>query len=501
MRLDRTSKAKLLARALQAAQQGRLMDAEAGFRRILAADAAHVEAKFGLATVFALTGKAGDAIALFGDVVRANPEHTGALLNLGNARLQLGDIQNAEQSFRRVLKLKPDSMPARFGLGCALQQQGNVLEAERCYRDALPAFQNDARLWMNLATAQRHLGKLAEAVGAYRRAVQLNPGLVQAWSALGQTLLDTQQLPDASEAFRRATQLAPENAEAVIGLGDVHAAQCQDEQALACYMRATTLDPASQNAQTKAESLLLKRAGSEGPDPLFDRLAGNRIYATPSESRADALALLDAYRYPDPQVLNQTRSFLESFEAGQLHPRAWWKAQLSGLGPTGQDKVLRGICSALYSWSAPTREAIEAIAEFAADGVVHSFGAGTGYWEWLLEHHCRTRVLASDRILRHRYIEMAEEDYGTAVVGEREIVFLAWIPRGVDAVMNLLDQMRPGQKLVLIGEGTDPSGKARICATEAIFQHLEAAYERVGTLELGCYSYIRDDVRLYQRIG
>lgn len=497
----RNSDNKRLTHALAAAKQGHIQQAETELRAILTSDPANLEAKFGLATILAMTGRLGDAITRLREVVHAKPGHAAALLNLGNALLQQGVPLEAEQSFRAVLKLEPNLAPALYGLGCALQQRGNATEAERCYRAVLASRPSDPALWMNLATALRQQGRAGDAADAYRNAVQLKPDLIHAWTALGQTLLESRQHLDAEQAFQRARQLAPNNAEAAIGLGDALSAQQHGHAALESYLQAIKLDPRSQNAHTKTESLLLHLAGTAGEPTLFTHLAKDRIYERPSDSITDALALLDAYTHPEPRVLEQTRAFLERFDPERLYPDDWWKERLSEFGPpaAGHDKVLRGICSALYSWSAPSREAIEAVAHFAGDAVVHSFGAGTGYWEWLLARHYGTRILAGDWILRHRFVEMAEEDYATAPVREGEVVFLAWIPRGVDAVMNLLRQMRPEQKLVLIGEGPDRSGKARICATDAFFRQLESDYSSMGTVTLGHYSYIQDDVRLYQR--
>ncbi|MHB1140930.1 MAG: tetratricopeptide repeat protein [Sulfuricaulis sp.] len=499
---DQISDTTLLARALRAAQQGHFTQAETELRSILAGDPANVEAKFGLATLLATCGRFSDAIDLFREVIHAKPDHPAALLNLGNALLQQGTPHDAEQSFRALLKLSPDSAPAIYGLGCALQHQGNATEAERCYRKALPSRPGDPGLWMNLGTVLRQLGQPGNAVSAYRKATQLKPDLFQAWSALGQTLLETHHFQDSEQAFRRALQLAPHNAEAEIGLGDTLYAQQHEDAALKCYRRAIELDSQSQNAHTKTEALLLHMAGTAGDAPLFTRLSSDCVYERPSDSLADALALLDAYNYPEPGVLERTRGFLERFAPEQLYPAAWWNERLSefGVPAEGHCKVLRGICSAIYSWSAPSCEAIEAVANFAGDAVVHSFGAGSGYWEWLLTRHYGTRIAAGDQVLRHRFIEMTEEDYGTAVVRDGEVVFLAWIPRGVDAVMNLLRQMRAGQKLVLVGEGPDNSGKARICATETFFRQIESTYKVVGSVKLEFYSYIQDEVRLYQRL-
>ena len=491
-----------LMHAQRLAQQGQFNQAAEAFRAILATKPNHLDAMFGLATVHAMCGQTHNAIGLLREVIQAKPDHPAALLNLSNALMQQGSAHEAEPLFRALLKLKPDSAPAIYGLGCALQQLGNATEAEHCYRKALPAMPNEPGLWMNLATALRQQGRLADAADAYQKTTQLKPDLMQAWSALGQTLLELNRLQDSEHAFRNAMQLAPHQAEAVIGLSDVLVAQQHDDAALNSYLRAIELDPTSQNAHTKIESLLLRLASSRNEEALLSRMSANRICASPADAKSDALALLAAYSYPKTEVLDKTRLFLECFEPERLYTIDWWQQQLSAFGTPakGHDKILRGICSILYSWSVPSKEAIEAVANFAGNEAIHSFGAGTGYWEWLLAKHYGTKIVAGDRELRHRYIEMTEEDYATAPVREGEVVFLAWVPRGVTVVMNLLQQMRPGQKLVLVGQGPDSAGKARICATDAFFHHLETRYQRMATIKLGCYSYIQDDVRLYQRL-
>lgn len=489
-----------LARAIRNAQRGSHAQAEAEFREILLSQPTNVEAKFGLATTLATSGRLDEAISLFREVLHARPDHLAALGNLASALLHRGDYAGAERAFRAVLKLKPDSFPSFFGLGCALQNEGRSAEAEDNYRKALQLQPNDPHLWMNLGTVLRQQRKLGAATESYRQAIRLKPDLHQGWSALGQTLLELDQLPEAEQAYQQAIRCAPQTAEARIGLGDVLSAQQRGDAALDCYLHAIALDPASQNAHTKAESLLLRLAWAQSGEATA-HLLKDRVYEQPARSVADAMALLDAYTYPAADVLDRTRTLLRDFDPERLYPAAWWKEQLSRLGaPTaGHDKVMRGICSAIYSWSLPSREAIEAVASFAGDAILHSFGAGTGYWEWLLARHFGARVLASDRTLRHRYIEMTMEDYGTATVHEGEVVFLAWIPQGVTAVMNLLRQMRAGQKLVIVGEGPDERGKARICSTEEVFRYLETAFESAGTVPLRHYSYIRDDVRMYRR--
>lgn len=493
------TEADRLTRALRDAQQGNHARAEVELRRILSSNPASVEAQFGLATLLATTGRLPEAITLLRAVVQARPDHPAALVNLGNALLQVGNPGEAGSAYRAALKVKAGSLPALFGLGCVLQHEGRPGEAEACFRSALQLQPDNPGLWMNLGTVLRQQQKLPLAVDAYRRASQLKPDLHQSWAALGQTLLDLNSHREAEQAFLRALAIAPNLAEAQIGLGDALCAQQRDQDALERYLAAIVRAPESQSAHTKVESLLLRRAGASSHKQMFERLVADHIYARPSDAIPEALELLDTYAYPVTSVLDETRTLLHEWDPDQPYPGAWWRQRLTRFGDAGagHDKVFRGIASAIYSWSPPSREALEAVATFTGDAVLRSFGAGTGYWEWLLAQHFGTRVIAGDRILRHRFIAMAEEDYGTAEVGEGETVFLAWIPQGMDLVMNLLRQIRAGQKLVIVGQGPDASGKARICATDEIFRHIGSAFDPAGQVPLGYYSYITDDVRLY----
>jgi tetratricopeptide (TPR) repeat protein len=415
--------------------------------------------------------------------------------------LQQRRYGDAETAFRAALERLPDSFTAHFGLGCALQFGGRLTEAETTYRRAQKLKPDDPGLLMNLGTVCRQRHKLREAIEFYSSATRIRPDLQPGWLALGQALLDNKQPLEAEKAFHQAARLAPHAAEPRIGIADALANQQRANAALDEYLRAIALDPSSQNAQTKTESLLLRMAKTQTGEPAIARLSEDHVYERPLHSLADAVALLDGYTYPSTDALERTRALLSQFNPEHLYPAEWWRDRLSRLGatPEAHNKVFRGISSAIYSWSPPAEEALRAVADFAADTRLHSFGAGTGYWEWLLARHFGTSVLASDCAMRHRFVEMVVEDYGTATVGEGETVFLAWIPRGVEAVLNLFQQMRARQKLVIVGEWPDAQGKARICAAERVFAYLDSFFDLAGKISLGYYPYIRDEVRMYRR--
>jgi Flp pilus assembly protein TadD len=148
---------ELFQRALVDHQAGRLLQAEAAYRQILAIDPAHAEA------------------------------HS----NLGNALYALGRQAEAEASYREALRLRPDFPEAHFNLGVALNALGRPAEAEVSYREAL-------RLRPNLPEAQNGrgialdaLGRRAEAEASYREALRLRPDFPEAHNNLGVALLLT----------------------------------------------------------------------------------------------------------------------------------------------------------------------------------------------------------------------------------------------------------------------------------------------------------------------
>jgi hypothetical protein len=99
--------------------------------------------------------------------------------------------------------------------------------------------------------------------------------------------------------------------------------------------------------------------------------------------------------------------------------------------------------------------------------------------------------------LRHRFMEVANERHEAAALDPDCVVMLAWIPFGDESPLRLLDHMRPGQKLVLIGEPADATGRARLCANEAFFDRLRATFALVEKLEPVRFSYVTDTVECH----
>jgi Flp pilus assembly protein TadD len=98
-------------------QAGRLAQAEACYRKILAAAPRDVNALHLLGVLARQTGQHGAAVELISKAVALNDRVPELQSNLGNAMMDLGRTAEAEASYRRALALKPDYAAAHNNLG------------------------------------------------------------------------------------------------------------------------------------------------------------------------------------------------------------------------------------------------------------------------------------------------------------------------------------------------------------------------------------------------
>jgi len=445
-------------------------------------------------------GEVESAVAQLQRAVAQAPRMVAAHIYLGNALFTIRRYPEALDSYERALAIEGRSFDALYGCGCVYQATGRAADAEGFYRRALSLRPGHPAVQVNLGTALQQQGKIDQAVASFRKAVTVAPRLAEAYVALGHALLIKREYGQALESFTQATKLGLTSADLHLGMGEVLHAKGDIEAALDHYQRACDLAPRSQNAYLKLDRLLLNAGGPE-KRALLEGLLTDHVYEEWEEAVDQGRALAALYRYPDGQALAELRSFFDELRPERVRERAWWQGRLARFGPLekGHDKLLRGVFSAVFSWSIPTREELQAIADFVVGGRLYSYGAGTGYWEALLRNHYGVEVVASDCLLRNRFMEMVREDYGEAKVVPTDVIFLSWICGGDRAVNRLLEQMVPGQRLVLIGEPPDPMGIPRICATPEMFALLERDFRRVARYPLVSYSLLNDVMELYER--
>jgi len=267
--------AQAFALAVQHFQSGRLAEAEALYRQILAVEPRHAEALHHLGVIAHEVGKndvavglirqalalkpnypdarydlgialkdqrqLDEAITAYREAVTLKPEFPEAHNNLGIALMEKGDLDAAIAAYRQAIALKPDYSEAYNNLGNALQDKRQLDEAIAAFHQALALRPNYPEASYNLGNALRDQGQLDEAVAAYREAIVRKPDLSEAHSNLGTALQDKGQLAEAIAAYRQAIALKPNLPEAHSNLGDALRLAGQPDEAIAAYRQAIAL--------------------------------------------------------------------------------------------------------------------------------------------------------------------------------------------------------------------------------------------------------------------
>ncbi|WP_242538434.1 O-linked N-acetylglucosamine transferase, SPINDLY family protein [Trinickia acidisoli] len=164
-------------------QAGRLAEAAAVYRQILAVQPTHPDALHLLGLVAYYEGNYGAAVEL---IMAALTHHTSEMFyaNLGNAFAAQGKRAAAIECFRQAIALKADYIQAHNNLGNLMREQRDFAQAVQCFRTVIALQPDYAEAHNNLANALVDLGDLDAAIEAYRHAIALRPDFVEPRSNL-----------------------------------------------------------------------------------------------------------------------------------------------------------------------------------------------------------------------------------------------------------------------------------------------------------------------------
>lgn len=202
----------LLDEGMRHHQAGRLAEAEALYRRVLAADPAHADALHMMGLLALQAGRAEEAVRLIAPVARRFPNTPELQSNLGNALRALGRLEEADASYRRALALRPDFVEALNNRATVLDALGRADEAEPLLGEALRLRPDYVEAWNNLGGVRRSQGRLADAAASYRKALALRPAYPQAHGNLGQALFAMGEADACVVHFDAALRLRPQPA-------------------------------------------------------------------------------------------------------------------------------------------------------------------------------------------------------------------------------------------------------------------------------------------------
>lgn len=239
---------KLLETAMENHRSGRLGEAEAIYREILAAYPDHPDALHLLGVVSYQRSDPETAIDLISKALSINNASPEYACNLGNAFRMKGDHLQAAEYYRQAIKLKPDYAEAYNNLGAALRSSGQPMEALDAYGKAITVNPDYVFAYSNLGNLYRELGDPEKACLHYQKAADLQPENAEALKGLGELSLECGQTEKALEYLNRASRIKPGNAGIFFSLASTFQHRREYDKAAELYQRVLDINPENVDA-------------------------------------------------------------------------------------------------------------------------------------------------------------------------------------------------------------------------------------------------------------
>ena len=167
-----------------------------------------IDARLGIADVYAQSGNDKAAVRAYQDAIQINPGYSRSYRLYGFYLLTKGRFDEATKIYQRLVVLEPTNMGAYNNLGYAYLSDGNFKSANNALRKVVSQDPN-AFGYNNIGMSYYYLGRYTDAAAMYQAAIDMLPDNYRLWGNLGDAL---GQLPDkreeAKEAYQKALRLA-----------------------------------------------------------------------------------------------------------------------------------------------------------------------------------------------------------------------------------------------------------------------------------------------------
>jgi tetratricopeptide (TPR) repeat protein len=236
--------------------QGRLAEADALYRRLLADTPANFQVQYRLSLSLFQQQRAAEALALVSAALAFQPRQPEALMLRGTLLASSGRREEALADFDQVLAQKPEFPSALFNRALALLELGRRADAVSAFDRFLARTPDSVEAWLNRGAALQGLGRTDEALASYARALERNPSHGPAWLNRGTLYKDMGQFQKALESFDKATTLMPRHAGAWRGRGSALVGMIQFEEALKSFDASLEIVPNDNEVIRERNNLL-----------------------------------------------------------------------------------------------------------------------------------------------------------------------------------------------------------------------------------------------------
>jgi tetratricopeptide (TPR) repeat protein len=197
-----------LARAKALVTEGRIEEAIAVYREIVADDPSSLKARNNLGLLYEGMGQHARALEQLESARAIEPENVAVLSNLAGTLLSLGRFDDAEREIRRAMKLDMESVDVRANLGILYFRRGQYALAENELKWVCEQDEQNAQAFFYRGEALNRLGRVDKAIEVLERAALLQPYNAKIYHTMG-ILFDKKHMPaEAAQMYKKVRELS-----------------------------------------------------------------------------------------------------------------------------------------------------------------------------------------------------------------------------------------------------------------------------------------------------
>jgi tetratricopeptide (TPR) repeat protein len=293
-------------------QQGRLPEAQAAYRALLAQDPDNPDALFLLGVVALQTDRPAEAVPMIQAAISRAPGRPQYHFNHGSALGQTGRPDEAIAAYDRALALQPDYPEAARDKAAALIALGRLAEAQAALDHALRLRPDDVETVCRSASVALSCGDFAKAATAFAAVTAHQPAAASAHAGTGLALAGLGRLTEALRSFDESTRLDPANADTHANRGLTLYRHGRHEEALAALDAALHRQPAHAMALDARGSTL--HALGRLHEALASHDAALEAFATGATTPAPYLAVAHTSRGATLHALSRHQEALAAHD-------------------------------------------------------------------------------------------------------------------------------------------------------------------------------------------
>jgi tetratricopeptide (TPR) repeat protein len=276
-----------LATILQWHRAGQMAKAEAGYRKLIAADRGNGVIYTNLGVIYSQGQRWDEAIDQYQRALHQQPDYYEAHLNLGHTRRELGQWVEADQCYQQALALRPELVEVQVFRGMALLELGQPEAALACYQEVLAQKPKFPATYCQLGNLYQRQGNWQRAIEWYRRALELDPQGIDSYLQLASLYQSRDLFPEAIATYERVINIQPDHPQARGNLAVVWQCLGQFPEAATHYQQALAARPHYAEAQRNWGTLLLAMANFAGGWGAYEyrlRCSGSQLQHIPAQT-------------------------------------------------------------------------------------------------------------------------------------------------------------------------------------------------------------------------